>query len=37
MHIKNDRKRLITIFVFILKLDIKVKYLKKFYNNNTKI
>ena len=37
MHIRNNGKRLIKTFISIFILDIKVKYLKKFYNNNTKI
>ena len=34
---KSDRKRLIKSFTLILKLDIKIKDLKDFYNNNTRI
>ena len=34
---KVNRKKLIKIVILILKLDIKVKLLKKFYNSATKI
>ena len=36
-YIKYDRKRLIRTFISILKLDIKAKYLKNFYDDNIRI
>lgn len=36
-HIKNNRKMLIKMFTFILKLDTKAEYLKKLCNINIKI
>ena len=36
-YMKNDRKKLIKIFILILEPDIKTKYSKKFYNSNIKI
>lgn len=36
-YIKYNRKRLIKTFISILKLDIKAKYQKKIYNDNTRI
>lgn len=37
LHMKKDTKWLITIFSSILKPNIKIDYLKNFYNGNTKI
>lgn len=36
-YMKNNGENLIKIFILILKMDIKTKYLKKICNSNTKI
>ena len=36
-YMKSDRKKLIRIFISIIKPDTKTKYLEDFCNGNTKI